>query len=232
MLLYGPPAVGKLTIAKEIARLTGFKVFHNHLTVNVVAAIFPRGTPAYRRLLWDIRYVVFAEAARANIEGLLFTVLYRRDQEPWIARCVEIVERFRGNVCLVHLHCHAETVRQRVVGEDRQQHGKITSVERLNELLSYWEPQSPFEAATRWDSLSLNTDVLGPVEAAHWVVAHYRLPTARQNLTTHWSGFAQKAGFEANLLTFNALSLSTLLPSLNFWAKPTGADGPQRTLFG
>jgi hypothetical protein len=91
MLLYGPPAVGKLTIAKEIARLTGFKVFHNHLTVNVVAAIFPRGTPAYRRLLWDIRYVVFAEAARANIEGLLFTVLYRRDQEPWIARCVEIV---------------------------------------------------------------------------------------------------------------------------------------------
>jgi replication-associated recombination protein RarA len=32
LLLYGPPAVGKLTIAKEIARLTGFKVAHAHLT--------------------------------------------------------------------------------------------------------------------------------------------------------------------------------------------------------
>jgi hypothetical protein len=187
ILLYGPPAVGKLTIAKEIARLTGFKVFHNHLTVNLVAVIFPRGTPAYRQLLWDIRYAVFAEAARAHIDGLLFTMVYRRDQEPCIARCVEIVERFGGNVCLVHLHCHAETVRQRVVGEDRKQHGKITSVELLNELLSHWEPQSTFEAATQWDSLSLNTDVLGPVEAAQQVMAHYGLPTAQQNLTAHWT---------------------------------------------
>ena len=129
LLLYGPPAVGKLTIAKEIARLTGFTVFHNHLTVNLVAAIFPRGTPAYRQLLWDIRYAVFAEAARAHIDGLIFTMVYRRDQEPCIARSVEIVERFEGAVCLVHVYCHAETVRQRVVREDRKQYGKITSVE-------------------------------------------------------------------------------------------------------
>ena len=75
ILLYGPPAVGKLTIAQEIARLTGFKVFHNHLTVNLVAAILPRGTSAYRQLLWDIRYAVFAEAARADIDGLIFTMM-------------------------------------------------------------------------------------------------------------------------------------------------------------
>jgi hypothetical protein len=50
ILLYGPLAAGKLTIAKEIARLTGFKVFHSHLSVNLVEAIFSRGTHAYRRL--------------------------------------------------------------------------------------------------------------------------------------------------------------------------------------
>jgi hypothetical protein len=187
MLLYGPPAVGKLTIAKEIARLTGFKVFHNHLTVNLAAAIFPRGTPAYRQLLWDIRYTVFAEAARANVDGLLFTMVYRRDQDPYIARCVDIIEQSGGNVCFVHVYCQAETVRQRVVREDRKQHGKITSVEQLNELLSHWEPQATFEAATQWDSLRLNTDVLGPIEAAHRVMAHYRLPTAQHHLTTQWS---------------------------------------------
>jgi hypothetical protein len=187
LLVYGPPAVGKLTIAKEIARLTGFKVFHNHLTVNLVAAILPRGTPAYRQLLWDIRYAVFAEAARAHIDGLIFTMVYRRDQEPFIARCVEIVEQVGGEVCFVHAYCHAETLRQRVVREDRKRHGKITSVELLNELLSHWEPQSTFEAATRWDSLSLNTDVLRPVEAAQQVIAHYRLPTQPHNLPTGWS---------------------------------------------
>jgi hypothetical protein len=38
-------------------------------------------------------------------------------------------------------------------------------------------------------------------------------------------GFAQKVGFEANLLTFNDLNLSTLLSILNFWAKPPEGEG-------
>ena len=31
LFLYGAPAVGKLTVAKELADLTGYKLFHNHL---------------------------------------------------------------------------------------------------------------------------------------------------------------------------------------------------------
>ena len=187
ILLYGPPAVGKLTIAKEIARLTGLKLFHAHLTVDLVTAIFPRGTPAYRKLLWDFRYAVFAAVAQAHLDGLIFTMVYGRDREQFIARCMEVVAPFGGEVCLVHVHCQAETLRQRVVREDRKQHGKITSVALLNEFLSTLDPHSPFEAATRWDSLSLSTDVLSPVEAAQQVIAHYRLPTAQRNLTIQWS---------------------------------------------
>jgi hypothetical protein len=118
-----------------------------HLTVDLVASIFPRGTPGYLKLVWDIRFAVFAEAARANIDGLIFTTVYGRDREPFIARCVEVVESCGGEVCFVHLYCHAETLRQRVVREDRKQYGKITSVELLNETLRSREPQSLFEAA-------------------------------------------------------------------------------------
>jgi len=183
ILLYGPQAVGKLTIATEIARLTGFKLFHAHLTVDLVASILPIGTPLYRKLVWDIRYAVFAEAAQANIDGLIFTTVYGRDRAQFIARCVEVVEPCGGEVCFVHVHCQAETLRQRVVREERTQYGKITSVELLNETLRNWEPQALFEAGTLWDSLSLNTDVLRPIEAAQQVIAHYRLPTALHNLT-------------------------------------------------
>jgi len=183
ILLYGPPAVGKLTIAKEIARLTGFKLFHAHLTSDLVEAIVPRGTPSFRKLAWDLRYAVFAEAAQAHLDGLIFTTVYGRDhREQFIARCMEVVAPFGGEVCFVHVHCQAETLRQRVVSEDRNQYGKITSVELLNEILSHGEPQALFEAGTLWDSLSLNTDVLHPVEAAQQVIAHYRLPTQHPNL--------------------------------------------------
>jgi tRNA uridine 5-carbamoylmethylation protein Kti12 len=29
IFLYGPPAVGKLTVAQELVTLTGYKLFHN-----------------------------------------------------------------------------------------------------------------------------------------------------------------------------------------------------------
>src|SRR5262249_28884952 len=184
ILLYGPPAVGKLTIAKEISRLTGFKLFHAHLTSDLVEAIFPRSTPSFRKLAWDLRYAVFAEAAQAHLDGLIFTTVYGRGyREQFIARCIEVVAPFGGEVCFVHVHCQAETLRQRVVREDRKQYGKITSVELLNETLSNWEPQAVFEAGIMWDRLGCNMDVLRPVEAAQQVIAHYHLPTTQHNLT-------------------------------------------------
>ncbi|HIJ11483.1 TPA: hypothetical protein HA278_05490, partial [Candidatus Woesearchaeota archaeon] len=44
VLIYGPMAVGKLTVAKELVKLTGYKLFHNHLTVDLVGSIFEWGT--------------------------------------------------------------------------------------------------------------------------------------------------------------------------------------------
>jgi AAA domain len=184
ILLYGPPAVGKLTIAKEIARLTGVQALPCAPHLGLGGGYFPTRHPSFRKLAWDLRYAVFAEATQAHLDGLIFTTVYGRGyREQFIARCIEVVAPCGGEVCFVHLYCQAETLRQRVVREDRKQYGKITSVELLNETLRNWEFQALFEAGTLWASLSLNTDVLRPVEAAQQVIAHYRLPTKQYNLT-------------------------------------------------
>ncbi len=36
VFIYGPPASGKLTVARELAALTGYKLFHNHLVVEAL----------------------------------------------------------------------------------------------------------------------------------------------------------------------------------------------------
>jgi len=36
LVLYGPAASGKYTIAKELAAITGWSLFHNHLTVDLL----------------------------------------------------------------------------------------------------------------------------------------------------------------------------------------------------
>jgi hypothetical protein len=75
--------------------------------------------------------------------------LYGRNREQSIARCMDVLEPLVGGVCFVHVHCYAETLRQRMIKKDRKQHGKITSLALLNELLSNLAPQAPLEAAIR-----------------------------------------------------------------------------------
>lgn len=54
LFLYGPPAVGKFTVAKEWAALTGFKFLHNHLTIDLVTSVFePRSDPYFYLLRVD-----------------------------------------------------------------------------------------------------------------------------------------------------------------------------------
>lgn len=55
VVIYGPPASGKLTVAQELSAITGYKLFHNHLTVNAVAALFEFGTPEFTRLTQPMR---------------------------------------------------------------------------------------------------------------------------------------------------------------------------------
>lgn len=43
IFIYGPPAVGKLSVANALAKLTGYRVFHNHLTIDLVRSIFDWG---------------------------------------------------------------------------------------------------------------------------------------------------------------------------------------------
>jgi hypothetical protein len=39
---YGPPASGKLTVATALAELTGFSLFHNHLSVDAVSCVLTK----------------------------------------------------------------------------------------------------------------------------------------------------------------------------------------------
>lgn len=47
LILFGPPAVGKMTVGKELSALTGMKLFHNHMTIELVLPFFEFGTPPY-----------------------------------------------------------------------------------------------------------------------------------------------------------------------------------------
>ena len=65
VMLFGPPAVGKMTVGREIARRTGYKLFHNHMSIEPILDIFEWGTPPFNRLTMLIRRRVIEEAVDA-----------------------------------------------------------------------------------------------------------------------------------------------------------------------
>jgi len=50
VFIYGLPAVGKLTVAKKLSKITGFPIFHNHLVIEMISPIFSFGSPGFIEL--------------------------------------------------------------------------------------------------------------------------------------------------------------------------------------
>ncbi|PYG01589.1 hypothetical protein SAMN05216184_10148 [Georgenia satyanarayanai] len=71
LVIFGPPAVGKMTVGREIARRSTFRLFHNHALIEPLLEVFEYGTPPFTRLLTEWRVRVVEEAARAGTDLLL-----------------------------------------------------------------------------------------------------------------------------------------------------------------
>jgi hypothetical protein len=51
VVIFGPPAVGKMTVGYELARLTGLRLFHKHMTIDLVLNFFEFGDERFLRLV-------------------------------------------------------------------------------------------------------------------------------------------------------------------------------------
>ena len=81
VIIFGPPAVGKMSVGQELAKLTGFKLFHNHMTIDLVLNFFKFGDPPFNRLVGEFRTRVFEEVAASGLPGLIFTFVWGLDLE-------------------------------------------------------------------------------------------------------------------------------------------------------
>ena len=73
VLIIGPQAVGKMTVGQELAKLTGYKLFYNHMTIETVRLIFDYDKKSYQKMNQLIRYEIFKEFAKSNEKGIIFT---------------------------------------------------------------------------------------------------------------------------------------------------------------
>jgi adenylate kinase len=135
IFLHGLPGVGKLTVARELAKLTGFRIFHNHLTVDLAESVFEFGSLPFVELRENVWLEVFSRAAAANLNGLIFTFAFDRTvRGGFIENTREVIESSGGEVFFVELRCSIEELERRIEHPSRQGFGKLSSVGRFREL--------------------------------------------------------------------------------------------------
>lgn len=176
VVIYGPPGSGKLTVAQKLAELTGYKVFHNHLTVNAVRALFEFGTPDFSRVLWQVRSGLIAEAARLDVNTILTLSPARGPEFTFPERLKQIegvVGEHGGEVIYVHLEPSPEILTERVIDPSREAYDKLMDPERLKQILEEWGSQPLHES-----HLSIDNSFLPPTDVAKSIAGHYRLPLA------------------------------------------------------
>jgi hypothetical protein len=163
IFIYGPVASGKLTIARELAARTGVALFHNHLVVDAVSAVFPFGSEAFSRLREQFWLAVFDEAASQG-RTLIFTFA----PEPTVApdfpdRVRESIERKGSQIVFVALDLPRAEQERRLVEEGRAAFGKMRDLSLLRKL----RPQlDACMAAMPQPALTLDVNDLTPSASA------------------------------------------------------------------
>lgn len=177
VFVYGPPAVGKHTVGSELARLTGYRLFHNHLTIPAVNAIFEEEShPERGRLLKDLRLTSIAAAAKVGI-NLIFTASYSGDPDDqvFIQNIADIVEGTPGGQMMyVQLTAPQDVLLARVGNESRV----LLNAQKITNPQAYLKrlARRDIWVSVVYDGiLTLDTTKTSPPHMARMIVEHFQL---------------------------------------------------------
>ena len=172
VFIYGPPAVGKLTVATELAKLTGFKLFDNHVSIDFVKSVYEFGTRRYWKLIEKYRLSMFKEVAKHGI-NIIFTFVYdKATDDPFVRKTIQTISKEGGSVCFVRLFCDEGRLARRVSSKGRRKAGKISTKRLLATVLKRHGLGSevPFQT-----SLRIDTTRIPAKKSAEMIGRHYKL---------------------------------------------------------
>jgi hypothetical protein len=183
IFIIGPPAVGKMAVGHELAQLTGFKLFHNHQTIELVLRFFPFGSPPFSRLVREFRRRIFEEVAASELPGLIFTYVWAFDEPSDSATVMEFADIFLNRGSRV-LYVELEATLEERLRRNRTEHRLAekpskrdleASQQRLLHNSATYKLNSTDEFRGRKDYLRIENTSLSASDAAGLIFRHFAL---------------------------------------------------------
>jgi hypothetical protein len=124
VLIFGPQAVGKMTVGQELEKITELKLFHNHMTLELLYPFFGFG-PETWRLSNLFRQEIFEAVSKSDLYGMIFTYVWAFDQQrdwDYVDHICSIFESKGGAVYFVELEADFEARLDRNKSPHRLEH--------------------------------------------------------------------------------------------------------------
>lgn len=182
IVVSGPQAVGKMTVAEKIKDLLGYSLMVNHDSIEVSDKIFGMGTPAQKELNSIIRKSAFESAIKYDID-MIFTFVTAFDSQEdieYLNNLRTMFEATGGQFYFIELEANLETRLERNVTPHRLE-SKFTKndVERsqkdLLDTMKKYRLNSNDGELICPNHIKINNTNLSPEEVAEQVISHFQL---------------------------------------------------------
>ena len=165
IILHGPPGVGKLTVARELIKITGFKLIHNHLINDLLGSVFDFGTPSFAKLAQQFRIALLTAVSQDNsVQGVIMTFCYaKRTDDVLVRQLVDVMQKYDSTVRAALLVCDHRVLYKRIQNKSRKKFGKIKTVTKLKAVMKRHELGSPISFI---ESIIIDNTKLSPRKVA------------------------------------------------------------------
>lgn len=123
--IFGPQAVGKMTVGQELAKITDLKLFHNHMTIDLVGHFFDYSTKEAKRLVNLFRQEIFEEVSKSDLYGMMFTYVWMFDMKSdweYVQNLTNLFESRGATVYYVELEADLDERLERNKTPNRLEH--------------------------------------------------------------------------------------------------------------
>lgn len=164
VIIIGNGAVGKMTVGQELAKKTGLRLFHNHMSIEPIIDIFGEYNGDIVR---KFRELVFTEFVKTDKYGLIFTYIWAFDAQSDWDYMEHLREIFKGaDIYYAELVAPQKVRLQRNATENRLKHKPSKrNLEWSNEMiiesdlenrLESYDGEVPYENYIKIDNTNLS----------------------------------------------------------------------------
>lgn len=164
VIIIGNGAVGKMTVGQELAKITGLRLFHNHMSIEPIIDIFGEYNGDIVR---KFRELVFTEFVKTDKYGLIFTYIWAFDAQSDWDYMEHLREIFKGaDIYYAELVAPQKVRLQRNTTENRLKHKPSKrNLEWSNEMiiesdlenrLESYDGEIPYENYIKIDNTNLS----------------------------------------------------------------------------